>query len=133
MLYRTLHVVRHVMPGDRLATLAVEDDAMVFAYRAWHISPTLVRDMGDLSRSVAACGVLELDPDHGPSDLPIMAWLESGDLDVPMRPRIACDATRLCFEIQVRRDMIDPALLREMNEIILPIACGLLVPARVAG
>jgi hypothetical protein len=37
----------------------------------------------------------------------------------------------ISFEIRCRADMIDPALLREVNEQIFPIVCGILVPAGV--
>jgi hypothetical protein len=129
MEYRTLYVTRHVMPDDRLADVHLAaDGSLVFSLRAWHIHPALVQAMGDISRSFSNSGIIELctNADRPPG---ILAWLESGNLAAPLVPRIpAAIDGRLAIEIQVSQDMIDPALMREMNEHVLPYVCSLLVP-----
>lgn len=129
MNYSTTHVVRRVMPTDRLAVAQLEkDNTLVFSYRAPFIHPALVHDMGLLSGAVAQSGMLDIAPVVPRRPPHLIAWLSRDfDLEQPMRPKV--DVTDLIsFEIRCRADMIDPALLREVNEQVLPIVCGILVP-----
>lgn len=130
MPYRTVHMIRHHLPDDRLAHLTVGDGGVItFAYRAWRIHPALVRDMHALSASVAESGVYEL------ADGPVMskvavAWFQTDQgLAVPLAHRVSIDGGVAMFEMRARADMIDPALLRELNEFVLPEVCGMLMPS----
>lgn len=137
MSYQTVHMIRHVMPDDRLAHLKVSQHGGIgmadFFYRAGHIHPALVRDMADLSRAVAETGLYDLDPFRDPVDADFEAWYEvvppelTDDLPDPMRAKYG----ELGWEIQVRGDLVDPALIKEMNEVVMPTVCGLLVPWEV--
>lgn len=125
MLYRSLHIIRHVMPDDRLAEAHMDEDGVVVVnYRYGHIHPALMRDLWSMSTGLGAILEVKPDPDRPPM---VQAWLTSGELGMPMRPRLV-SSLPLSFEIQVRRDLVDPALLREMNEVAIPFVCGLLVP-----
>lgn len=132
MEYSTTHIVRRVMPKDRLATAKIDDDGNVtFAYRAGYVHPTLVHDMGMLSSAVAQSGLLTLVPqipEHPPH---LIAWLSRDPgLEQPMRQVVEV-TDLISFEVRVRADMIDPALLREVNEQVFPIVCGVLIPAGI--
>lgn len=133
-IYRTIHVARHYIPQDRLARATIEDDVILFSYRAWHIHPALLAGVSELSQDIAWSGILDLEVDHTPEAPPIMAWFEPGNLAIPMRPRVGGASGNLppFFEIQCRADMIDPALVREINEKVLPWVCSFLVPVSVA-
>lgn len=134
MSYDTIHMVRRVMPTDRLAVAEVAQDGIVtFSYRAPFIHPALVRDMGELSHAVAATGMLDLVPDIPGHPPHLISWLSRDfELEEPMRPRVTV-TDLISFEIRCRADMIDPALLREVNEQVLPVVCGILVPPLVKG
>lgn len=135
-------MVRHVIPDDRLAhvtfTRGEDDDLLVFAYRAWHIEPVLVQDMGALSSAVASTGAFELDPERleckGPPKLEAWFELVPGDLMAPDKVMdyrvVKYDHMPAAFEIQCRAECVDPALIRELNEEVLPPVCGALVPVK---
>lgn len=137
MTYQTVHMIRHVMPDDRLAHLVVSQRGGLgmadFFYRAGHISPALAREMADLSRAVAETGLYDLDPFRSPVDAEFEAWFEvvppelADDMPGPLRSRFG----DLGWEMQVRGDMVDPELIKELNEIVMPRVCGLLVPWEV--
>lgn len=136
MYYTTLHYLRHYMHDDRLAQVVFAEDATVlFAYRYGHIAPALVHAMASLSRDVATSGVLQLDLSNRGRPPKLMCWLEPGTLDDDdpvMNARIGPgDDNGLppFFEVQIRSEHIDPALVREMNEYAFPEVCGVLVPS----
>jgi hypothetical protein len=132
--YRTLWIVRHVMPADRLATgrIDTEDGVITIALRHGHIRPDLAQAMAAFSRAFAESGLFELDANRicGPPELsarfePVDDHLLDGS---PMRVLYGREA----FDILVDRKAVDPALLREMNEEVMPLACDLLVPVSYA-
>ncbi|HYF71776.1 MAG TPA: hypothetical protein VD864_03090 [Nocardioides sp.] len=135
MAYKTIHMIRHVMPDDRLAHLLVSQHGGIgmadFFYRAGHIHPALAREMADLSGAVADTGLYDLDPFREPHGAEFEAWFEvvPPELaeDRPLRARFG----ELGWEMQIRGDMVDPALVKELNEIVMPKVCGLLVPWEV--
>lgn len=131
--FMAIHVVRHVMPDDRLANVTFwEDGLIVFSYRFGHIHPALVWELDRLSRDISHSGVVQYEPDRRGGKPHVMAWYEAGEgLAVPLHARAGPgDGYGLppFWEIQVRRDMIDPALVREANEFSLPYGCSVLVP-----
>jgi hypothetical protein len=137
MSYQTVHMIRHVMSDDRLAHLKVSQHHGIkiadFFYRAGHIHPALVRDMGELSQAIAETGLYDLDPFRDPSNADFEAWYEivppdlADDMPDPMRAKYG----QCGWELQIRGDLVDPALVRELNENVMPTVCGLLVPWEV--
>lgn len=134
MEYWTVHLVRHWIPDDRLVRATIDPSGLItFAYRAWHIHPALVREFAALSDDVALTGILELDLSHqGPPSLTTWVELVPPELqDVPLVPRIGPPTATLppFLEMQVRRDLIDTAIAREFNEVVLPYVTTILVPS----
>lgn len=137
MTYHTVHMIRHVMPDDRLAHLVVSQQRGIgmadFFYRAGHIHPALAREMAEISRAVAETGLYDLDPFREPVGAEFEAWFEivppelADDMPGPLRPRFG----EMGWELQVRGDMVDPSLIKELNEVVMPRVCGLLVPWEV--
>jgi hypothetical protein len=126
-MYRTIHVVRHVIPDGRLVHAKIEDGVVEFAYRAWRIEPVLVQAMGLLSSRVAAAGIFDLDPAGGEPALSV--WFEAADIEPLMDYRVGqFEGMPPFFELWVRKDHIDPAMVRELNEEVMPLVCGALVP-----
>jgi hypothetical protein len=131
---RILHIVRHVMPNGRLVSARLDDDGVIiFEYRDRHIHPDLVHAWSGLGAAIGYSGLLER-VEREPVRPPLVqAWAESGNLGIPMTPRIhLLDGMPLAFEIRVMEEMIDPALLREMNEETLPHVCDFLIPTAPA-
>lgn len=134
MEYRTLWVVRHVMPDDRLAQAQVDPDdgVITIALRYGHIHRDLARTMAIFSMMFAQTGLFELDPGQAGQRPELQAWFEQTDERFtdgdPMRAHFGGRGPWF-FNLLVRDDMVDKALIREMNEEVMPIACGILVPA----
>ncbi len=131
--FMAIHVVRHHMRDDRLADVTFWDDGLiVFSYRFGHIHPALVGELDRLSRDISHSGVVQFAPEHLDEPLHVMAWYEpGGSPDAPLTARAGPgDGYGLppFWEIQIRGDMIDPALVREVNEYAMPRGCSLLVP-----
>jgi hypothetical protein len=60
-----------------------------------------------------------------------MCWFETGDLAIPVRARVGEPdgySLPMFFEIQIRPKDADPAIIRELNQMILPSVCGVLLP-----
>jgi hypothetical protein len=143
MHYRTLWVVRHVMPDDRLATVSINpapgrdpDTATIaIALRYGHVHADLAQAWSALSKSFADHGPFELDPDHDVRRPELQTWIERVDErhtgNAPMQAYFGGVGPHF-FEILVNKDLVDPALIREMNEEVMPVACGVLVPASYA-
>ncbi|GHG09967.1 hypothetical protein [Streptomyces hydrogenans] len=139
MKYRTLWIVRHVMPDDRLATARVDTDPeealITLSLRYGYTHRALVRQMAIFSSAFAEAGPFELDPGHVMQRPELQAWVERTDRrftdDEPMRMHFGGRGPWF-FEILVRDDLIDEAVVRELNADVMPKACGLLVPARMA-
>ncbi|GGR51838.1 hypothetical protein [Streptomyces roseolus] len=136
MKYRTLWTVRHVMHDDRLAQVKIDIDegVIALALRYGHIHPALARQMAIFSQAFAEIGPFELDPGHMTQRPELLVWFERVDKRFtdgePMRMYFGGRGPWF-FEILVRDDLVDEALVREMND-VMPTACGLLVPARLA-
>lgn len=138
MAYHTLWAVRHVMPDDRLATATVDVDAdvIVVALRYGYVHPALARSMAAYSKAFADSDAFDLA--GGPPGAPwVSAWFEGvaderHTADGLMRASMTGSGP-WAFEVLVRRDMIDPAMIRELNLEVMPTACGLLVPRALVG
>ncbi|MFE6222990.1 hypothetical protein [Streptomyces sp. NPDC057854] len=137
MKYRTLWIVRHVMSDDRLAEVKIDidDGVIALALRHGHIHSALARQMAAFSHAFAEVGPFELDPGHVTQRPDLLVWFERVDGRFtdgePMRMYFGGRGPWF-FEILLRDDLVDEALVREMNEDVMPTACGLLVPARLA-
>lgn len=136
MEYATRFIERWHIPDDRLARATLWPDGwIIFEARVGHVHPELWRRMGAMSEAVAGAGVLALDYDH--ADLPpaMMAWIEVGDGEADiMGMRVGPgDGFGLppFFEVRCRSEHVDPAFVRELNEIVFPQVCGVLVPSGV--
>lgn len=139
MRYRTLWVVRHVMPDDRLvhAKMEPEDEHAVIALalRNGKIHPDLAYAMAEFSKAFAQTGLYEVDPGRTTEVPDLQVWFEGvgehlmGGL--PMRPHYGGVGPHF-FTILVDKRMVEPALLREMNEEVMPMVCGILVPTSYA-
>lgn len=127
MYYMTYHVIRYCLSDDLLAQATFWPDGVIaLEYRAGLIHPALVRRMSAISKEVAHSGAFRLDYGQRESPPELSAWLEPGELgDDLMRMRFGLPPF---FEVQVRADMIDPALLREVNDTVLPAVCAVLLP-----
>lgn len=132
-MYKIIHIVRHVIPDDRLCRVTADADAMTFAHRFGHIHPSLVWEMNAISLELVRLQIFDLDPARLGQECSIQAMLTLTDalpdgrvMSVHVIP--PCAFAPPCFEVAVRRGCIDPALLREMNEEVLPAGCGALVP-----
>jgi hypothetical protein len=132
MSYRCLHVVRHVLPDDRLVNVRVEDGLQIFEYRAWHIHPALVARMRVDSEQTARAGLLDFDVTRvGGPPTAVTAWMAlDGTIEEPMTWNVHPTSSMPDLEYRIRSDMIDPALLREMNEEALPFVLGAIVLVR---
>lgn len=138
MTYRTIHVVRHWMPDDRLAysTVDAEDEVVTFAYRAWHIHPLLVKGMDSISKGFADSGLFYLDPSRAGDEPTFTAWLARvPDDEMPddqfIGYRVGPGGLWLppSIEVLVRASLVKPEVVREMNEEVLPWATGALILA----
>lgn len=134
-------MVRHWLPDDRLANARItpgvdgNTDVLTFGFRAWHIHPQLVADLHVFGEDLANTDLYEFDLDRrgGPSE--VLAWFEA----VPehlmpagktMTPHVDAPPGALpCIELRCRADLIDPALIREVNEYVLPGLMSVMVPA----
>lgn len=130
MEYRTLYVVRHWMPDDRLASVRIEDDVVIFELRSGHVSPALVAEMARTSAQVAATGALDLRPDlPGPGIegrlVRVEDWLTGGDA-MAMHGKLHDGV--ISFEVLVHEALIDTPLVREFNSEAFPVVCGVLTP-----
>jgi hypothetical protein len=126
------HVIRHHMPDDRVVNVRFWDDGMIVCeYRFGYVTPLLVRELDTLSHGITESGVLQLDwalRDRSPQ---VMCWFETGDLAIPVRARVGEPdgySLPMFFEIQIRPKDADPAIIRELNQVILPSVCGVLLP-----
>lgn len=128
--YRSSHILRHWMPDDRLAWSTIEDDGFTFHLRAGRIAPALVAQVRDLSAATAALGLFDLAVDGTPRAGPgVVAYFGLSErIELPMEVLVRCNGG-FEFEIALRSDMVDPALLRELNEEAMPRVAGLLAPA----
>lgn len=125
-MFKPLHIIRNLLPDDRLAHARISpvDGVMVIEYRKGFIHPQLMREIKELSEGVGQSGMFEID---GETEHPlhVMAWMETGSLGIPMKPRVFPYADiPLVFELQVHSDMVHPTLVREMNEYVYPTVCG---------
>lgn len=135
MHYRTLWVVRHVMPDDRLAHTSVDLDrgTIALALRHGKIHPVLANAMRQFSQAFARSNLYDLDPTRMPDvDRPeLIAWFEAVDdhlLDGQPLQVFYGGKSPAFFNIIVDKSLVEPALLRELNEEVMPPVCGLLVP-----
>lgn len=135
-------MVRHYLPDDRLAYATVtpgvdgEEGVLTFGFRAWHIHPALVAGLHQFGDALANTDLYEFDLDRTGEPSELCAWFEA----VPerlmprgriMTPHIDAPPNALpCFELRCRADLVDPALIREVNEHVLPWMTSLMVPAR---
>lgn len=136
MHYRTFWVVRHVMPEDRPAhvTTDLTTGDIVLSLHQGFVNPQLAHTMAEFSRGFAESNLYDLDPvrDIFKPDKPeLIAWFEGVDQyflgDQPMQVFYGGRSPAF-FEILVDKDMIDPAMIRELNDHVMPTVCGLLVP-----
>lgn len=133
MRYRTLWVVRHVMPDDRLAhgVADIDDGVIAVTLRHGFIHPALVQVMADFSKRFADLGPYEMDPDHVDGTPGLTVGFERVDSrfmeDLPMSIHFNGS-----FEIMLHEDLVRPELVREMNEEVMPVVCGVLVPVTYA-
>ncbi|MGW0682907.1 hypothetical protein ACWD2L_06035 [Streptomyces sp. NPDC002754] len=142
VLYRSICVARHWLPDDRLAHTVItagadgEPDVLTFGFRAWRIHPALVAELNDFGAALANTDMYEFDLERvgGPSE--VCAWFEAvpehlmppGEI---MTPHVDAPPNALpCIELRCRADLIDPDMIREINEYVLPQLTGLMVPAR---
>lgn len=136
--YRSLNLIRHVLPDDRLANVRIDPDGVIVTeYRYGHIHPAFVAELNWLSKQIADTGVYDLDParigqtDGEPS---VIAWMAPGlmseilDMHVVTVPGMPTG-----LEVRLRADHVDPALVREINDYVYPVISGVLVPASPAG
>lgn len=125
--FQAIHMTRLCLPDGRLANVRTNGDGLLFEYRKWHAHPALVRQLDELSRGIAESGVFDFDPLG--SEPFIEVWYERvpGDLmgDRIMVPRIS---GRLYIELQCRAELIDPEVVREINEEVMPSVLGMIVP-----
>lgn len=138
MTYRTVHMVRHAMPEDRLAVARVGesggDQLLTFAYRAWRIHPALVHEMGDLSSHIAEAAVYDLDLLREGAPPVFTCWFELMAPESAPRDRLMTyRITEYGWELALRSDLVDPAVVRELNEHVMPTVCGILVPVNAGG
>lgn len=130
MEYRTLYVVRHWMPDDRLARAKIEDDVVTFELRSGHVSPALVAAMSRVSSQVAATGALDLRPGlTGPGIqgrlFRVEDWLTGGEA-MAMHGRLHEGV--VSFEVLVHEALVDMPLVREFNDEAFPVVCCALIP-----
>lgn len=107
------------------------DGVITIAYRYGFVCPALAARLSRLSKMISISGVLDLDYEHqGPPE--VMAWLEPGRMDEIMRARVGPAEYGLppFFEIQYPRELVDPGALDELNCLVFPQVCSVLVPTR---
>lgn len=134
-MFQVLHVIRDTVPDGRLVRLVTLDHVARFEYLAGHINPLLVGDINELSRHVARSGLFTYEVDRLGAEGAFRAWLEPGNPDymapgqtLQIRLPRAHPEAPPSFEVWCRSDMIEPEVLREMNEVALPAVCSVLVP-----
>lgn len=136
MRYRTLWVARHRLPDDRLVHAAVELDGgaeadIHLAVRKGRINPVLARAMAEFSHAFAQAGVFQVDPEQPGKPPELQVWFEGIEErylgNLPMNVHYGGAGSKF-FTILVDEDLVEPALLREMNEEAMPEVCRYLVP-----
>jgi hypothetical protein len=133
--FRALHIVRFCLPGERLAHTWTDtrdgDAALFFEYRAGYTHPALVRELGQLARGIAESGVFDFDPAGGGEPC-LDVWYERvpGEYlgDRILVPRIG-SGSRLFIELKCHADLVEPEVIRELNEEVMPSALTGIVPA----
>jgi hypothetical protein len=134
-MYRTLHEVGTNLPDGRAVDLEIKDNLLHFVYQAGRVDPDLVRDLDELSRHMTRSGLLDIRPDRliqAPDPLFKVHFeavrRSAANMAQGFGTRIGQDRKIPFFEIYCRWDLIDPVVIREMNEEILPVVCSVLVP-----
>lgn len=135
MQYRTLWVVRDHLPDGRLVSVAVGDGEagaeVTMAGRPGVVQPVLWRAMAAFSGRFAETGLYDLDLAHAARPPDLQVWFEGVEDrllgNLPLNVHYGGASSRF-FTILVDRDLVDTAMLREMNEEVMPLICGLLVP-----
>lgn len=127
-----VHVIRHVMPDGRLANVTVTDHSMTFAHRFGHIHPLVVAELNAVSRYSLESGAFGFEPWRLGGWSQHECWMELvPDKYMPHGRHLtfrvrSSEVTVPGFELGVREGMIDVALLREMNDTVLPAATAVL-------
>jgi hypothetical protein len=135
MEYRSYWLVRHYMPDDRLATLALNEEGgrirMTFAFRFGLIHPALVRAFATFSNSFEDAHILDFDWSYGTQHPEFQAWFtrvdEAHTGGEPVEAFVG-GKDSIFAEMLTHKDLIDPAVIRELNEEVMPSVSGLLVP-----
>lgn len=128
MEYRTLWVVRHVMPDDRLAHAKVDPDGTItLAVRYGHIHPALLHKISVYSETLSGVGLFDLDPQAQPAHPDVQAWFERVEErftdNQPLK--MYCGGRMpMFFNFLVRQDMAGEEFIREMNYDMLPDVVG---------
>lgn len=133
MRYRTFWVARFVMPDGRLVYGDVDTDhdlgRITMGVERNRIHPELMREIAQFTRGFEDIEMLELDPDH-PVDQPEtqVHFCRADSRFMDDRLLLAVPAGEgMCIELLLREDLIDPALITELNQ-VMPTVAGLLVP-----
>ena len=118
MTFRVIQMLRRVMPPDRLATVSVsEGEALLFAYRHGYVHPHLVAAMNQLGQQIVDSDLFTL----APEGLYVPQYSISFERTSKVRGRMHCHvAEDPMFEIACRSDLIDAAVIRELNETVMP-------------
>ena len=118
------------LPDDRLSRQHVTPAGVVTEYREGHISPHLVRDLDELFRHVSYSSAFAFNPEPAPGAQP--DWeLQYEAVDSVHLPLCTFAFARSqlggrdFYTVQVRSDMISSALLREINDHLIPESAGL--------
>lgn len=131
--FRTSFVVRHVLPDDRLANGKIDPERRIITLemRWGYVHPALVRDFNIISSAVNDSGLLAFDPDLPEPGIQsemvrVEPWL-TDDEPLLLRPTSLTDRC-ITFEILAHENLIDLALVREMNQYAIPDVCKVITP-----
>lgn len=130
--YRALWVVRHVMPDDRLAYGRVDTNGIgtiTLGLRFGYIHHGLTWALSLYADALSGAGFFDLDLRRATDRPDVQVWFERVDErftdGYPLQMYVG-GRRPLFFEFLVRDDMVDSALISELNEDVLPDIVGLL-------
>lgn len=126
MSFESFYVTRLYLPDDRLAQITFNERGYVFAYRRWHIAPILVAQMGQLAYDCSEANLFELCLNWTGPPVVECGYGLSSLQRAPMEAHVRAGPP-IEFEISLRRDLVCPAMVRELNE-VTPLLAHILVP-----
>lgn len=131
MSFQSLYVVRHYLPDDRLTSITFNEYGYVFAYRRWHIHPGLVAGMAQLAQDCSDADLFRVCYDWTGPPVVECGYVLSSLQRQPLVAHVRAGPP-IEFEITLRRDLVCPAMVRELNE-ITPLLAHVLVPPALLG